>query len=75
MKIKLKPITEHEYQNLLSSLNSLSTILVNIHECHDIWLSDVQELQELQYKLQDVLGAEWDKNKYRYVMGADNVKK
>lgn len=75
MKIKLKPITEHEYQKLLSLLNSLSTILVNIHECNDIWLSDVQVLEDLQFKLQDVLGAEWDKNTYRYIKGADNVKK
>ena len=75
MKIKLKPISEGDYQNLLTSLNDLRTALINIHECSDIWLSDVQGLESLQYRLQYVLGAEWDRDKNRYVMGEDNVKK
>lgn len=75
MKIKLKPISEGDYQNLLTSLNDLRTVLINIHECNDIWISDVQGLESLQYRLQNVLGAEWDRDEYRYVIGKDHVKK
>ena len=47
-------ISHEERLELLNAHNDLRTILCNIHECHDIWLSDVGKLESLECMLHRV---------------------
>lgn len=40
---------------LLSDFNNLRTCLHNIEECHDLWLSDISNLQKLFCSLHQLL--------------------
>ena len=50
------------YRNLLKSYNDLKSILSTVFECHDMYISDVQKLESLRYRLDDlgfVAGKQW----------------
>lgn len=42
-------ITHEERVKFLKAYNDLRNTLQNIHECQDIWLSDVGKLEYLEY--------------------------
>lgn len=44
-------ITEDKRRELLRAHNELRTIIHTIHECNDIWMSDVGKLEHLQHLL------------------------
>ena len=45
-------ITQEQRRELLESHNELKTALQNIWECHDLWMSDVSNLEGLMHRLQ-----------------------
>ena len=49
---------------LLESYNELLSILTNIQECNDLWLSDVGKLQSLDYRLRSILQFDTEVNHY-----------
>jgi hypothetical protein len=63
MKIKhLKNKTVIELE-----VNNLDSILDTIRECQDMWISDLNNLSKLRFKLTALLGLTWDSENYIYV--------
>ena len=48
-------LTDKERRDFLKAYNHLRDIINNIHECHDIWMSDVGKLEYLQNLLRHTL--------------------
>ena len=44
-------ITETKRREFLKAHNDLRRMINTIHECHDIWMSDVGKLEHLQHLL------------------------
>ena len=44
-------LTDKERREFLRAHNDLRNMITTIHECHDIWMSDVGKLERLQYLL------------------------
>ncbi len=44
-------------------------MLDNITEMNDMYLSDVGNLERIQYRLVDLLDLEWSRERYRYIKG------
>jgi len=59
-------LTPEETNGLIKQVNDLDTILSSIHECQDLWLSDIGKLETLKYKIADVLDLIWDSETYSY---------
>jgi hypothetical protein len=60
-------LTTSEYDDLFKYINKLRSMLNTLHETNDLWLSDVHNLDSLQYDLVKLLDAKWDAGSYRYV--------
>jgi hypothetical protein len=60
-------LTTNEYDDMFKYINKLSNMLSTLHETNDLWLSDVHNLDSLQYDLVKLLDAKWDAGSYRYV--------
>jgi len=48
-------ITHEDRLKFLKAHNELRQILMTMHECHDIWLSDVNKLERLEGLLHSVM--------------------
>ena len=48
-------VKDDDRRQLLKAHNDLRSIIDNIHECHDIWMSDVGKLEHLQHLLHHTL--------------------
>ena len=48
-------LTQAQRMGLLNSHNKLRDMLHTIWDCHDLWLSDVKHLENLQIELQRIL--------------------
>ena len=44
-------VNEDDRRQLLKAHNDLRNMITTIHECHDIWMSDVGKLERLQHLL------------------------
>ena len=64
--IELTPLELHDW---ITNVNKISMMIDNIKEMNDIYLSDVSNLESLQYRLVDLLDLEWSREKYRYIKG------
>ena len=51
---------------LLEAYNDLNSVLTNIQECNDLWLSDVGKLQSLDYKLRSILQFDTESGSHYY---------
>ena len=60
-------LTTNEYDDMFKYINKLRCMLSTLHETNDLWLSDVHNLDSLQYDLVNLLDAIWDAGSYRYV--------
>jgi len=49
-------VNEDDRRQLLKAHNELRNMITTIHECSDIWLSDVGKLEHLQHMLHHGLG-------------------
>jgi len=59
-------LTPEETTGFIKQINDLDTILSSIHECQDLWLSDIGKLETLKYKIADMLDLIWDSESYSY---------
>jgi hypothetical protein len=48
-------ITHEERVKFLKSHNDLKSMLMTIHECNDLWISDVGKLENLEHLLHSVM--------------------
>jgi hypothetical protein len=62
--IELEP---KELDKFITQVNNLDSILDTIRDCQDMWISDLNNLSKLRYKLTALLGLTWDSENYIYV--------
>jgi hypothetical protein len=68
--IKNKTVIELEPKELdkfITQVNNLDSILDTIRDCQDMWISDLNNLSKLRFKLTALLGLTWDSENYIYV--------
>jgi len=61
-------LTPSEYHNMVSRLNQLDSILNTLNEMNDLYLSDVGKLYNIKWDLREILDAQWNSEKYKYVV-------
>lgn len=64
--IELTPLELHDW---ITNVNKINMMIDNIKEMNDMYLSDVSNLERIQYRLVDLLDLEWSREKYRYIKG------
>ena len=57
-----------EYDTLFKYINKIDSMLNTLHETNDLWLSDVHNLSSLKWELIRLLDAQWNNEKYKYVV-------
>jgi len=62
--IELTPQELDKYAEYLKELDSATSTL---HECGECWLSDLTKLDNLEWRLRDLLGLEFDRDNWTYV--------
>jgi len=60
-------LTPEELHDWISRVNTLENITDNIREMNDIYLSDVNSLNLILYRLTDLLQLDWNRDKYTYI--------
>ena len=48
-------ITNEDRLEFLKAYNNLRNILTNIHECQDLWMSDIRDLESMAYLMRRVM--------------------
>jgi hypothetical protein len=61
--IELTPQELDKYAEYLKELDSATSTL---HECGELWLSDLTKLDNLEWRLADLLGLEFDRETWKY---------
>ena len=64
--IELTPLELHDWT---TNVNNINMMIDNIKEMNDMYLSDVGNLERIQYRLVDLLDLEWSRERYRYIKG------
>jgi len=64
--IELTPLELHDW---ITNVNNINIMIDNIKEMNDMYLSDVGNLERIQYRLVDLLDLEWSRERYRYIKG------
>ena len=62
-------LTPEELHDWIGRVNTLENITDNIREMNDIYLSDVNSLNLILYRLTDLLNLKWNRDIYRYIKG------
>ena len=62
-------LTPEELHDWISRVNTLENITDNIREMNDIYLSDVNNLNLILYRLTDLLKLKWNRDTYTYIKG------
>jgi len=65
-------LTPEELHDWIGRVNTLENITDNIREMNDIYLSDVNSLNLILYRLTDLLKLKWNRDKYTYIKGDNN---
>ena len=64
-------LTPEEMHDWINRVNSLEHMLDNITEMSDMYLSDVNKLNTIRYRLTDLLNLKWNRDTYRYIKGGN----
>jgi len=48
-------ITHEERVEFLKAHNDLKNMLMTVHECNDLWISDVRKLESLEHLLHSIM--------------------
>ena len=62
--IELSP---EEYTIYTKQVNKLDGIVSGLTEFHDLYVSDLGRLETLRWRLTDLLGLKWDRDKHSYI--------
>ena len=62
-------LTPEELHDWISRVTKLEHMLDNITEMSDMYLSDVNNLSVIKYRLTDLLNLKWNRDTYRYIKG------
>jgi hypothetical protein len=61
-------LTPSEYHNMVSRLNQLDSVLSTYNEMNDLYISDIRKLYKIKWDLREILDAQWNSEKYKYVV-------
>jgi hypothetical protein len=64
-------LSSEELNKYIEAINQLDTALMTMHECQDIYLSDLSNLDTLRFRLAEVFGLV--RKDYRYVKASNKV--
>ena len=56
-----------EYTMYIWQVNKLDNIVSGLTEFHDLYVSDLGRLETLRWRLTDLLGLKWDRDKHSYI--------
>ena len=60
-------LSVEELEKYRKLTNDLDHLLSGLYETQDIWLSDVRKLDTLRWRLPELLGLKWNREKYSYI--------
>ena len=60
-------LSKTEFNDLLAAVNNLNTAINNAQESNDLWLSDVRNLEQLKWKMTELLGLTFDRDTWGYI--------
>jgi len=60
-------LTSSELDKYAECLKQLDTATSTLHECGEMWLSDLNNLDTLEWRLRDLLGLEFDRENWKYI--------
>lgn len=60
-------LTSEELDKYAEYLKELDNATSTLHECGELWLSDLTKLDNLEWRLRDLLGLEFDRDNWTYV--------
>ena len=59
-------LTTQELDKYAEYLKELDSATSTLHEVGDLWLSDLIKLDNLEWRLRDLLGLEFDRETWKY---------
>tara|TARA_R100001163_G_C4880811_1_gene78200 strand:- start:6 stop:239 length:234 start_codon:yes stop_codon:yes gene_type:complete len=59
-------LTPQELDKYMEYLKELDNATSTLHECGELWLSDLTKLDNLEWRLRDLLGLEFDRETWKY---------
>ena len=62
-------LTPEEVHDWITKVNQLDSMLDNISEMKDLYLSDILNLDELKWRMTGLFNLNWDRNTHRYLKG------
>ena len=76
MSNKTFTITHEQRLELLKVYNDLNSVLSTLTDCHDMYISDIRNLESLDYKLSSILQFKSTSDRHYYTNYdlAENVK-
>ena len=62
-------LTPEELHDWITKVNQLDSMLDNISEMKDLYLSDILNLDELKWRMTRLFNLTWNNNTHRYIKG------
>ncbi len=62
-------LTPEEVHDWITKVNQLDSMLDNVSEMKDLYLSDILNLDELKWRMTRLFNLNWDTNTRRYLKG------
>ena len=60
-------LTPEEVHDWITKVNQVDSMLDNISETKDLYLSDILSLDELKWRMTRLFNLTWDRNTHRYI--------
>ena len=64
-------LTPEEIHDWITKVNQLDSMLDNISEMKDLYLSDILNLDELKWRMTNLFNLKWNTDKFRYIKGGN----
>ena len=64
-------LSSEELNKYIEAINQLDNALMTLHECQDMYLSDLSNLDTLRFRLTEVFGLV--RKDYRYIKASNKV--
>ena len=62
-------LTPEEMYEWIRRVNQIDSMLTNYLEIHDVYMSDVNNLDSIKYQLVSMFDLEWSREQYKYIKG------
>ena len=62
-------LTPEEMYDWVKRVNQIDSMLTSYMEIHDVYMSDVNNLDSIKYQLVSMFDLEWSREQYKYIKG------